>query len=112
VITAGKYKGEGSSYEPLTEEARTAIQTRVDEYYGMFVNAVARNRGVSAADVRGGYGEGRVVGAKEAKRLGMVDRIETLDETLARMTRGSRRRGVRAEEDVDYRRRRLRAASR
>jgi hypothetical protein len=41
-------------------------QQQVDEAYGMFVANVARGRGVKAADVRNGFGEGRVVGAKEA----------------------------------------------
>jgi enoyl-CoA hydratase/carnithine racemase len=35
--------------------------------------------------VRNGYGEGRIVPADEALSLGMIDRIATLDETLARV---------------------------
>ena len=111
LISAGKYKTEGNPYEPLSDEARAALQVRVDGYYDMFVKAVARNRGVSARDVREGYGEGRVVGAVQAKALGMADRVATLDETLARLVKSRRRPGARAEE-LDYRRRRLRAASR
>ena len=107
LISAGKYKTEGNPFEPLSEEARAAIQSRVDEYYTMFVDAVARNRGVKRADVRGGFGQGRVVGAKEAVALGMADRVATLDETVERMLSGrSRRRGTSA--DLDFRRRRLR----
>lgn len=85
LISAGRYKAEGNPYEPLTDDARASIQARVDDYYGMFVNAVARHRGVKATDVRNGFGEGRVVGAQEAKKLGMVDRVETLNETLSRL---------------------------
>ena len=85
LVSAGKYKTEGNEFEPLSDEARAALQARVDEYYGMFVKAVARNRGVSPSDVRGGFGEGRVVGAKQAVALGMADRVATLDETLARL---------------------------
>ena len=88
LVSAGRYKTEGNPYEPLTEEARAHVQSRVDDYYEMFVQAVARNRGVSASDVRGGFGEGRTVGAREAKRLGMVDRVESLDDALARLTKG------------------------
>jgi signal peptide peptidase SppA len=32
VISAGRYKAEASPYAPLTDEARAAIQARVDEY--------------------------------------------------------------------------------
>lgn len=90
IIRAGKYKWEGNDLEPLTSEAQSAIQAAVDRYYGMFVRAVARGRGVSAQDVRNGFGEGRIVGAQEAVKLGMADRIATLDETIARFSGGGR----------------------
>lgn len=85
MISAGKFKTEGNPYEPLSEEARAAIQARVDEAYTSFVNAVARNRGVKPALVRKGFGEGRVVGAQEAVALGMADGVGTLEETIQRM---------------------------
>ncbi len=40
---------------------------------------------MSVDAVRTGFGEGRVVHAKEALALGMIDRIATLDETLSRL---------------------------
>lgn len=85
LISAGKFKVEGNPYQPLGEEARASIQASVDEVYDAFVAAVARNRGTNAAAVRNGFGEGRVVGAREAVRLGMADRIATLDETINRL---------------------------
>lgn len=85
LVSAGRYKTEGNEFEPLSDEARAAIQARVDDYYGLFTRAVARNRGVSVETVRNGFGEGRVVGAREAVRLGMADRVATLDETLQRL---------------------------
>lgn len=106
LIAAGKYKVEGNPFEPLSEEAREAVQGRVDEYYEMFVAAVARQRGVKRSDVRNGFGEGRVVGAREAVRLGMADRVATLDETVERLVGGRRRRSAGA--TLDVRRRRLR----
>jgi signal peptide peptidase SppA len=98
-ISAGKFKTEGNPYEPLGDAARAAIQGRVDEYYEMFTAAVARGRGVKASDVRAGFGEGRVVGAAEALRLGMVDRIGTLDAAVARADKLARAsvRGLSAE---------------
>jgi signal peptide peptidase SppA len=82
LISEGKYKTEGNPYEPLTAEARDAIQARVSEAYDGFVAAVALNRGVKPASVRNGFGEGRVVGARQAVELGMADRIGTLEETI------------------------------
>lgn len=85
IISEGKYKTEGNPYEPLAEEARSALQTRVSESYDAFVSAVARNRGVKPAIVRNGFGEGRVVGARQAVELGMADRTGTLEETIQRL---------------------------
>jgi hypothetical protein len=69
----------------LTEEAQAAIQERVDERYNTFISAVARGRNVSSESVVNQFGEGRVVGAKSALDKGMVDAIETLSETVARL---------------------------
>jgi signal peptide peptidase SppA len=88
-IKAGKYKFEGNPFEPLSDEAREVMQARVDAAYAEFIKAVARGRGVEASAVKAGYGEGRVLKAKDAKAAGLVDRIATMDETLARLT-GSR----------------------
>lgn len=107
LISAGKYKVEGNPFEPLASEARDAIQLRVDEYYDMFVKAVGRNRGVNASDVRSGFGEGRVVGAKEAVRLGMADRIGTMAETIDRLQRALPKRSASAE--LEFRQRRARS---
>lgn len=89
LIKAGKYKAEANPYEPLTDEARSAIQENVSDIYGSFVDAVARNRGVKSAAVRNGFGEGRVVSAKQAIDLGMADRIGTLDEVINQLLNNS-----------------------
>jgi len=89
LISEGKYKVEGNPYEPLAEEARGAIQVRVSEAYDAFIQSVARNRGVTPEDVRNGFGEGRVVGARQAVELGMADRVGTLEETVHRLFSGA-----------------------
>ena len=86
LISAGKFKVEGNPYEPLSEEAMAAMQARTDRVYEDFVAAVARGRGVSADAVRSGYGQGRVVGAKQAVALGLADRVDTLEGTIARLS--------------------------
>jgi signal peptide peptidase SppA len=83
-VSAGKYKTEGNQFEPLDDEARGHLQELVDDTYDQFVKDVARNRGVADAAVRQGYGQGRVLPAKKAKALGMIDGIYTLDEAIAR----------------------------
>ena len=47
-------------------------------------------------DLRAGYGEGSVLSASDAKAAGLIDRIDTMDGTLARVL--GRRGGLRAED--------------
>ena len=83
-ISAGKYKTEANETEPLSDDAIAHLQSMVDARYRAFVRDVAKGRRVSVRAVRSGFGEGRVVGAQTALDLGMVDRVDTLDNTLAR----------------------------
>lgn len=103
LISAGKYKVEGSPFEPLSEEARAVIQARVDEAYASFTLDVARGRGVKWSDVKKGYGEGRALSAKDALAAGLIDRIGTMDETLGRLVGRSSSGALRAEMPVGAR---------
>jgi len=82
VIKAGKFKAEGGPSEPLSAEARAAFQSKVDDYYGMFVKAVAQNRGATQAAVRDGFGQGRSLLASAAVKEHLSDRVATLDDVL------------------------------
>lgn len=84
-ISAGKFKVDGVDGQPLTDSALARLTARVDAHYARFVGDVAKGRGVTDSAVRAGYGEGTAVGADEALALGMIDRIETFDETVARL---------------------------
>lgn len=112
MVSAGKYKTEGNAFEPLTDEARADWQALVDDYYDLFTKAVARNRGVKVAEVRNGFGEGRVVTAAQAVSLGMADRVGTFGEVVQRLASGRGRSAHRlgADADWDFRQRRWRLA--
>ena len=90
LISAGKFKTEGNPFEPLSDETKAMLQARVDDAYELFVKAVARGRGVKASEVRNGFGEGRVLTTDDAKAAGMIDRIATRDDAIARVM-GARR---------------------
>jgi signal peptide peptidase SppA len=92
LVSAGPHKVEGNMFEPLTDEARADLQSRVDESYGMFVEAVAAGRRVPTAQVKADFGGGRMVTAKAAVKAGMADRVGTLDDTLVRLSKAGRRR--------------------
>lgn len=88
-ISAGKYKVEGNPFEPLADEAIEHYQSMVDEAYEKFISVVASGRGVDEDRVRNDFGQGRMVGADKAVRVGMADRMGTLEETINRfMSKG------------------------
>ncbi|HEX7913911.1 MAG TPA: S49 family peptidase [Paraburkholderia sp.] len=68
-------------------KARQHLQARVNDHYDRFARAVARNRGVDAATVRHGFGQGRVLGARAAKDAVMVDDIAIFDDVVGKLAR-------------------------
>lgn len=77
-ITAGKYKRIASQYEPLSKDGRAEIQEKVDYLYSVFVNTVARNRGVSTDTVLSDMADGRVFTGRQSITAGLVDGVSTL----------------------------------
>lgn len=99
-FSAGKYKSEGAPWKPLDDEARAFFDRRVTQVYDWFIADVARGRQTTPKAVREGYGEARVLPAKEAVAAGLADRVGTLEDTIERlvMKPGSSKRGMRAEQ--------------
>lgn len=91
IISAGKFKAEGNDMEPLDDEARDHIQEAVDYHCGLFVKAVARNRGVAVSEVVNGFGQGRMLVAPEAVKAGMADGIRTYEEVIAMAAKAAKR---------------------
>ena len=98
LISAGKFKTEGNPYGPLDPEAKGFMQSRTDDYYGAFTRDVAKGRKVSADQVRGGMGQGRVLGATQAKAEGMIDGVMTLDQVIRHVQRSAKAPGRNAAE--------------
>lgn len=96
-ISAGKYKTEGNIDEPLSDEAREAWQSEVDDLYTMFVDSVAAGRNVTSDTVIADYGEGRTLLAARSLKAGMVDRVATLEQVVGEfLGAGGSGRGERA----------------
>ena len=91
LVKAGRYKAEANDFQPLEDGARDHMQSVVDDYYSLFAEGVARNRGVSAETVRTGLGEGRAFPARRAIDVGLADRVGTLEEVLVELGVGSGR---------------------
>jgi signal peptide peptidase SppA len=80
-IYAGEKKVDGNSDEPLSDSARTDAQARVDKWYGMFTESVAKYRGMdvkAVVDTQAGYYHGG-----DLILVGLADSVGTLDDLLA-----------------------------
>jgi signal peptide peptidase SppA len=80
-ITAGKYKAMGNPSEPLNKESKEYIQGHIDGVYTIFIDDVARNRGVDT-DKALAMADGKVFLANEAKEIGLIDCVEESFETF------------------------------
>ena len=78
-ITAGKYKRVGSPDKPLNKEDRAYVEGQLDHMYGVFVSAVAANRGASVEQVLDHMADGRVFIGQQAIDRGLVDGFSTVD---------------------------------
>jgi signal peptide peptidase SppA len=74
-LAAGEYKALGNEDEPLSKKARDYFQGHLDDLYSIFVDSVARQRGVDR-DKALSMADGKVFLADEAQELGLVDRVE------------------------------------
>ncbi len=90
-IFAGENKVDGNPFEPLSDTAREEWQQSVDQYYSMFTGAVAKGRGITTAKVNSDFGQGRVFNAPQAVKIGMADKVGTLESVIAELTRGQKR---------------------
>jgi signal peptide peptidase SppA len=77
-IHGGAHKVDGNPYQPLPDDVRADIQTRIDERYSAFVAHVAAMRGLSDQAVRDT--EAHMFGAKDALALGLIDETNTAPE--------------------------------
>lgn len=81
VIKSGDYKDAGNPARPLTEAERAYFQRLIDGLYSQFVAAVATSRKMPDDTVRK-LADGRVYTGEEAKRLGLIDELGTLQDAI------------------------------
>jgi signal peptide peptidase SppA len=80
-IRSTPLKAIGSGLEPLTDDARAEFQRRVDSYNEQFIQNIAENRQISIEEARK-MADARVHISEDAKELGFVDDIATVDEIV------------------------------
>lgn len=86
-ISFGDYKTELNPDQPLAPAALAYQKEQVDAIGNDFVRFVAKARGLPVDTVRADFGQGRMLLAKNALGVKMIDRIETLDAAIARVGR-------------------------
>ncbi len=80
-VYAGAAKNDFNPHETLKDGARKTLQAEVDRVYGLFVDTVARNRGLTADAVRAT--EARLFFGEDAVRAGLADEVGTLRSAFA-----------------------------
>ena len=80
-VFAGARKNDSSIHKPFSKTARDNLQTDVDELHTLFIDQVARNRGLSPEAVRDT--EAGVFSREAALEAGFADQITTYDDFLA-----------------------------
>jgi capsid assembly protease len=93
-FVAGDYKLDGAPWFEMSDETKAHIMEQVNAIYAQFVGDAARGRGVSVADAKANFGQGWCFVAKEAKRRGMIDRVETFEQLITRLSGTARKRGA------------------
>ncbi|MCV5591016.1 S49 family peptidase, partial [Escherichia coli] len=81
IITCGSRKAETSPLCPLSEAAQAALQADIDAAGTLFIETVARNRGISADAVRAL--EARTLRADEGVQVGLADDVMSPDEAFS-----------------------------
>jgi signal peptide peptidase SppA len=81
VLSTGIYKGIGVEGAPLSPEALAYLRSRVEGINQHFLAAIQRGRGLNDAQM-GLVSDGRVHLAATAQQLGLIDAVQSFDETL------------------------------
>ena len=79
-VFAGARKNDFSSHEPLSDGAKSNLQSEVDRLYSMFTSVVASNRNLTEAAVR--TTEAGLFFGENAINAGLADKVGTIREAL------------------------------
>lgn len=83
VVKTAKYADMGMMFEPITDEEKALIQSRLEQGYDTFISRVAEGRKMTKATVDS-VGQGRVWLGEKALKLGLVDQLGGLEDAIAK----------------------------
>jgi signal peptide peptidase SppA len=84
VIKAGQYKGMGEPGTPVTEEQLAEAQRIVNALNDSYLETIARGLGKPVEMIRS-IADGRVIMARDAVGMGLIDGVQSFDETYAQL---------------------------
>jgi protease-4 len=93
LLTAGRNKGIGDPFSPMTEEQRVYTQATLDQVHKQFIRTVREGRGKRLKETPETF-SGLFWNGEEAVKLGLADKFGNLDYVAREV--------VRAEEVIDY----------
>ncbi|MCP4624258.1 MAG: signal peptide peptidase SppA [bacterium] len=79
IVAAGKYKDALSDAKPLSKDGRDILEGQVNYLYSIFVEDVARNRGVTVEMVVNNMADGQVFIGRQAVKAGLVNDINSME---------------------------------
>ena len=83
-VFAGERKNDLNPHEPLSDAAHAVLKAEVDRVYELFVETVARHRGLDADAVRAT--EAGLFFGPDAVATGLADAVGSLDDALTQLT--------------------------
>ena len=83
-VFAGERKNDLNPHEPISNEAHAVLKAEVDRIYDLFVETVARHRGLDADAVRAT--EAGLFFGPDAVATGLADAVGSLDDALTQLT--------------------------
>lgn len=81
VIKSGKYKDIGSPVRQMTQEEREMLQSIINETYNQFLDTVSKSRHIPIDKLKS-IAQGQVYTGIQAKKLGLVDDLGDLQDTI------------------------------
>ncbi|MBY4833939.1 S49 family peptidase [Burkholderia dolosa] len=82
-VFAGDRKNDLNPHEPISSEAHAFLKAEVNRVYGLFVETVARHRGIEPSAVRDT--EAGLFFGQAAVAIGLADAVGTFDDALAQL---------------------------
>jgi signal peptide peptidase SppA len=89
VVKAGEFKGAGIDGVEVTPAQLAEYQNRISALNDHFVRGVAAGRGMTQEQVRN-FADGRVFLAGPAMQMGLIDGVQSLDETISQLSKKSK----------------------